>query len=460
MIALPKEVLLVQNQTQKGESFHLVGGVIRDAILEKASNDIDIVCSNDPVLIARKLADEVSGDFYMLDEQRRSCRVISRNSAGDKVVFDFTKLRGCTIAEDLVERDFTINSMAVDLSNLIEIIDPLKGGRDLSEKWLRPCKPTSFLDDPLRVIRAVRYSVKYGLKIEPPTIESIKQAVSGLDAISDERKRDELFKILENDKPKLALDLMDHFDMLKYAGLGSVPKIDKALSRLDLLKNLLVAIINGNGLNKKDNFQLVSFLSTFRKYRRELTGRIHQTNQSDRSIKGLDLLTTLLWDMSDVQFESVIDHLALSGEEADHIRLILRNKEKIQEFRVKNKSPDKRTVFRYFRELGDSGLDLCLLTLAETSNCVSAELNETNWLDALEFCHVLIKTWVENPEVINPTLLLNGRDLMFEFDLQQGPIIGQILEALREEQAAGMIQTRTEAIEWVENKIQRGYISK
>jgi len=459
LIALPNEVLLVQNLAKKGESYHLVGGVIRDALLEKASNDIDIVCSIDPVLIARKLADEVSGDFYMLDEQRRSCRVITRNSAGDKVVFDFTKLRGNSITDDLLERDFTINAMAVDLSNLAEIIDPLKGGRDLSEKWLRACKPSSFLDDPLRVIRAVRYSVKYGLKIEPPTIQMIKQAVSGLDSISDERKRDELFKILDNDKPKLALELMAHFDLLKFIGLGSVSEFDKALLRLDRLKNLFDVINNGSGLTKKENFQLVSLISAFRNHRKELTDHILQTNLSDRSLKGLDLLATLLWDLSDAQFESANSCLALSGEEADHIRLVLRNKDKIHRFMSEFNKPDKRTVFRYFRELDDSGLDLCLLALAEMSNCVSAEFNETQWLDVLEFCQILIQTWVEHPEVVNPKLVLNGRDLMFEFDLPQGPIIGQILEELREEQAAGSIETKAEAIEWVENKIQRGFIS-
>ena len=69
--------------------------------------------------------------FFMLDEERNACRVIKKNPDGSRLVYDFSQFKGATIEADLLERDFTINAMAVDLSNPGEIIDPLKGGRDL-----------------------------------------------------------------------------------------------------------------------------------------------------------------------------------------------------------------------------------------------------------------------------------------------------------------------------------------
>ena len=195
MINLPEGLKALNPLLQQTEQYYLVGGAIRDALISRVSQDIDIVCSGDARNIARRLSDQISGSFFMLDEERNACRVIKKNPDGSRLVYDFSQFKGATIEADLLERDFTINAMAVDLSNPGEIIDPLKGGRDLAEKWLRPCKATSFIDDPLRVIRAIRYAVKYDLRIENSTIHLLKQAIEKLASVSRERKRDELFKI-------------------------------------------------------------------------------------------------------------------------------------------------------------------------------------------------------------------------------------------------------------------------
>jgi poly(A) polymerase len=175
MLELTKKIQLIHPFLDKGEEYYLVGGAVRDSILGRENKDLDIVCSGDTRGIARKVADATHGSFFVLDDARNTCRVITETSFGDRIVYDFVQMR-TSIINDLSERDFTINAMAIDLRKLDYVIDPLKGGRDLQEKWLRPCSPTSFLKDSVRVIRAVRYSVNLKLKMEKSTQSLLAEA--------------------------------------------------------------------------------------------------------------------------------------------------------------------------------------------------------------------------------------------------------------------------------------------
>jgi len=83
----------------------------------------------------------------------------------------------------------------------------------------------------------------------------------------------------------------------------------------------------------------------------------------------------------------------------------------------------------------------------------ATEHSTQSWLDALEKCEQLVEAWAEKPELLSPTPLLNGKDLMLYFDLPPGKLLGSLLEALLEEQAAGTITSREEALQWVENHL-------
>lgn len=455
MIKLPQEIEVIQSLMQTGDQVFLVGGAIRDALLSKPNQDLDFVCTGDPRIIGRILAEKLSGAFFMLDEERSACRVIAKNDQGKRLVFDFMQMRGLTLENDLEARDFTINAMAVDLTNPVQIIDPLLGEQDLFGKSLRPCKESSFDDDPLRVIRAVRYSVKYNLQIESNTIHLLKTAVYQLEFISKERKRDELFKILESENPWLALDLFAQFGILPYIKLDNLPDMKKALSRLQILDDLI------KSLSREDQRQITfapSLSSVLSTARLRLADRFMVTNQSERSIHALDGLVALLWDLDEVEGARVAEELALSREEQDQICISLRHKCCIKDYFSSQKMPDRKFLYRYFQVLGITGLDVAVLTLAEAAKDESYQIER--WSGLLVFCQKLIEIWFINPEYIYPKLFLTGRDLMFEFDIPQGPLIGQLLDGLREEQAVGYIQNRTQALAWVDGQLQKSFISK
>lgn len=437
----------------------MVGGAVRDALLSKPNQDLDFVCAGDPRIIGRKLAEKLSGAFFMLDDERNACRVIAKNDQGGRLVFDFTEMRGQTLEADLSERDFTINAMAVDLSNPVEIIDPLHGTQDLFEKWLRPCKESSFQDDPLRIIRAIRYSIKYDLQMEPSTIELLLKVVDNLTVVSKERKRDELFKILELGQPWLAMELFEHYKILAHVSLENLPDKASAFSRLKIHSQLIRSLAENEHADNLNNQKLSAFHSIFSPSKSFLQNRFGQVNQSERSIQQLDGLIALIWDLDENEGERAAEGLALSREEQEQICVSLRFKCCILEHFASQKTPDRKFLYRYFQVLGIAGLDVAILSLADAAIHQAVDWKEDQWSELVQFCHKLVETWFVNPDYVNPKLLLTGRDLMFEFDIPQGPRIGQLLDGLREEQAIGSIQNRTQALAWVDSQIQKGFLS-
>jgi tRNA nucleotidyltransferase/poly(A) polymerase len=113
------------------------------------------------------------------------------------MVLDFAAFRGPDLESDLRDRDFTINAIALDLSQEGKLIDPLDGALDLRTHTLRACAATSFEADPVRILRAARIATAFKLKIAPDTLRLLHLAIPLLGQVSPERVRDEIFKILD-----------------------------------------------------------------------------------------------------------------------------------------------------------------------------------------------------------------------------------------------------------------------
>ena len=189
--------------------------------------------------------------------------------------------------------------------------------------------------------------------------------------------------------------------------------------------------------------------------RGELKNHLIAENLSDRSTMSLDGLAAILWDMDPTLTETIADELALSKDEENHLYSILMNKQNVIALLKSTDCLDNRMIYQYYRSTGSDGVDICLISLADEAKSVSAEINSNSWLLLVDLCKRLIVAWFDHPEVVNPKLILTGRDLMFHFDLNQGPIIGELLNGLKEEQAAGLVSTRVEAMEWIENQLHK-----
>lgn len=201
---------------------YVVGGFVRDKLLGRLTKDADIVCVGDGIALANAVAQRFSPapsvafyknfgtaalkieefDVEFVGARKESYRYHSRNP----------EVEPGTLEEDQLRRDFTINAMAVSLNeaNYGVLIDPFEGRKDLENKIIRtPLEPgQTFSDDPLRMLRAIRFASQLGFSIEETTWKGICMHVERIRIISQERITEELNKILQSTQPSIGLDLL------------------------------------------------------------------------------------------------------------------------------------------------------------------------------------------------------------------------------------------------------------
>lgn len=470
------------------QEVHLVGGAVRDMLRNRLSHDLDFALPANGIALARTVANALHADFMPLDEERDTGRVILIEADNSRTYLDFATYRGGPSLEaDLRTRDFTINAIAYNIHNNT-IIDPLNGAADLRGKLIRACSPTALQDDPIRILRAIRQAAAFGFKIELNTRQAMKAAAHLLPAISAERQRDELFKILEGPRPDASLRALEmlgvfpHFlpELLAMKGCTqSSPHVSEVwehtLSVLRHLEGLLAAL--RVGYSAEETNDMLTGLLTLRlgRYREQFATHFAQSLNTDRSARAALFFAALYHDVSKPATRSVeeatgrirfFEHeergaevaaqrgrdFNLSTDEIDRIQKIVLHHMRFHAFTSRmlehNEEPSRKAIYRYFRDAGTAGIDLILLGLADLRGTYDHTLAQKTWVAALDVARILLENYFERrEETVAPPRLLDGNDLMKELNLQPGRIIGQLLESIREGQAGGEITTREQALE-------------
>jgi len=208
---------------------YAVGGFVRDLILQKENLDLDLVVEGDGIYYAQKLAAVIGGELKVHNKFGTAELKLSEgyrvDIASARAEFytqpgALPKIRYSSIKQDLFRRDFTINAMALGLNsdNFGQIIDFFRGKKDLESGLIRVLHNLSFIDDPTRIFRAIKFEQRYYFTIEPHTERLIKEAVKDkniLDKITVERMVDELLMILSEERPVSYIKRMGELDILK-----------------------------------------------------------------------------------------------------------------------------------------------------------------------------------------------------------------------------------------------------
>ena len=191
----------------------LVGGFIRDLILDRLSldPDIDIVIPNNALDIGKNIADKFSGKFLILDQDRNIVRIIFRN-----FTVDIASQTHELLAEDLKSRDFTINSVGFSFNNE-KLIDPAHGICDINDSLLRSLRFKNLLDDPLRILRCFRFVSELNFHIEPRILEFIKLNKFRLKTVSPERIQYELKRIVQGKEALKTVESLNEIRIFDWA---------------------------------------------------------------------------------------------------------------------------------------------------------------------------------------------------------------------------------------------------
>ncbi len=464
---------------------YLVGGAVRDAMLGRPIHDYDFVLAKNSLKVARQVAKQMGAAYFPLDLDRQTARLIFTDDQNVRHVLDFATIQGVDLESDLQARDFTINALAVDITEPQKLLDPLGGGPDLLNKLIRVCSPQSIINDPVRLLRAIRLAAGYGFRIQPETRTAMGAAVSKLSDVSPERLRDELFRILAGPQQHTSLRALDMLGVLPYVlpeleALKNVaqspPHVKDVWGHtLDTVRHLAALLdVLGPRHNQEASANLVLGLAVMRlgRYRQQIHDHYQNEMVPDRNLIPLLFLGALYHDIAKphVTQEDVngrirfIDHdqqggdfvvqrgqkLRLSNTEIDRLKIMVQQHMRPTHLARENRAPRPRAVYRFFRATGATGIEVCLLSLADLLATYGNTLPPARWAQQLEVVRTLMAGWWEQPEKqVRPPTLVTGHDLISEFDLTPGPQIGELLEIVREGQVMGEVNTKTQALEFI-----------
>ncbi|MBI4322941.1 MAG: HD domain-containing protein [Candidatus Omnitrophica bacterium] len=454
-------------------SLYLVGGFVRDQLLGRARHpvNLDFAIASGALTVGQELAARLRGTYICLDEATRTSRVVVGSGEG-RLELDLADFRGRALEDDLAKRDFTINAMAVALDDWLadpkrwaaRLIDPLQGRRDLADRRLRACFPETFLDDPVRILRAFRFAVELSVTLEPSLTALMASASFGLSRIAGERVRDELFAILHTDRASWALARLNevgaldvlfpelvpgrgieqggyhHLDVLNHQ-LEAVAQCDRML--LDLaefsqaLRAPLAAYLAQDVVERRTRQALVKLGALYHDVGKPATRRIKDDGE--------------IWFIGHEQFgaeltDAMAIRLRLSNREAEMVRHLV-----LFHLRPGHLSRQaqltRRAIFRFFRDVGEDG-PACLLMWWADRLATRGPASHLDQIDQQRArLEELLGAYFFKPEeAVRPPRLLDGRQLMEALGLTPGPVVGELLRAIEEAQAEGRLQTKEDAL--------------
>ncbi len=466
----------------------LVGGAVRDALLNRPVHDWDFAVDRDAIQLARAVADALGGAYYTLDAERGTGRVILTVDEDTQLYLDFALLRSDgDLKADLLDRDFTINAIALDETG--ELIDPTGGRADLKKHLIRAVSEHSFRHDPVRLLRAVRQEAQLHFQIEPQTEGWIRRDASLLLQPSSERLRDEFVRGMALSGASAFLRRLEELDLLfrllpELEPLAETPqsmphRFDvwrHTLAVVDTVERVTAAIkgespppsVLASELADVPTAAWGDLARRLSQFSGDLRQHLGVIISADRDRALLLKLAALLHDVGKPETRSVDedDHIHFYGHEPAGARLASRRLQKLRFSRdearfvhamvdghlrpahlARAEKISRRAVYRYFRDLGEAGVETVLLSLADHLATWGPNLQEQRWTRRLEMAEILLTHYFERrEETIAPPPLLDGHELMAELGLKPGPEIGRLLKALQEAQASGEIQTREEAL--------------
>jgi putative nucleotidyltransferase with HDIG domain len=472
-----------------GIPVYLVGGAVRNTLLRIPIHDLDFVLPAQALFIARRVANKLGAAYYPLDEDRDTARLIYTDEQGKRFILDFASFRGEDLQADLYARDFTVNAMALDVRKPTELLDPLSGAADLHAKVLRACTPSTFISDPVRIVRGLRLAASFDLHIERTTREQMRLAVPRLKDVSPERLRDELQRILEGPKPHTALRALDMLAVLEHIlpelsalkGLDQpAPHVKDAWEHtLDTLRYLEALLSVLGPLHDPTASATLTWGTTALKlgrYREQIDTHLKDCLVSDRSQRGLLFFGALYHDIGKPQTAEIdadgrirfITHdevgaqiienravdLRFSNIEVNRLRLIVRHHMRPTWLAHGDHPPSARAIYRFFRATGPAGVDICLLSLADLLAAYGPTLNQDRWSRQIGVVRAMLEAWWEhNEEKVSPPALITGHDLINAVGLTPGPLIGEMLELVREAQVSGSVKSHKQALALVRESL-------
>jgi len=512
---------------------YLVGGSLRNILLGQQCVDWDIVTTGKAHRLARRLADKLGAYYVHLHEKASRVIVVldtdSPNTPKQEITFDISPLNGKTIEDDLRQRDFTINAIAAPLGDIVRyleidntrrppgspprgmvgatlavalapalaadtlapastdatlapdtrtggglnLIDPLHGLADLAAHRLKAVNAEVFRRDPLRMLRAVRLMMRYGLEIDRWTEELIIRDAALLTQVAAERVHDELYTLLGPAGATERLRFLDehglftvifpefvvaramrqpgphYWDVLEHSleSVGALERVARMVEqgseskgREDDLAEIRVLLREAEAQGifaferlKAPGMKMAALLHDIGKtvtYSEDEDGGIHFYKHPQA---GVPLV------------EQVMRRLCASTQDRRLAQLV--SAHHMRPGQLGQDGPvTPRAIRRYFVDLGPTGIYVALFSLADHLATLGPQPVTNSWERHLGVVRLLLTSYIRERERILPPRLISPEELMRRLNLEPGPLVGQLLDLIAEAQAEGTIHSKEEAL--------------
>ena len=403
-----------------------VGGYVRDLLMKRQTEDLDIVVNlkNGGIKLAKFLFEKGISSKPVVYENFGTAMV---KIAGYQIEFVMTRRESYrdknrkpevefgTLEEDVFRRDFTINSLLLNIS-ANEILDLTgKGKSDIQNGIIRSTSDPKIIfgEDPLRMLRAVRFAVQLDFEIEKETQKGIIENASKLQFISAERKRDELVKILLSPRPAKGIKILDELHLLKFL----IPEMEnlKGLEQgkyhyLDAFEHTLLVLEN---TPPKVILRLSALLHDIGKPQTMISDEkgVHFYNHE---IVGADLAA------------KIMRRLKFSGEQIKRVKILIKNHMRLKNFGKFGEKASDKALRKLWRDLGEN-LEL-LLELIHADNLVHAP--DFAMPEQIPNIRKRLQKVTNNNKL--PKLPLNGKDIMLYLRISQNPEVGRLKKKAEE----------------------------
>ncbi len=429
---------------------YLVGGAVRDYLLGKNSYDRDIIVRNARDF-AQKLANETNGTFIELDQENNIYRVVLK----DKLNYiDITQADDIEI--DLKRRDFTINSIAIDLSNN-QIIDINKGQEDLKNKIIRSISEQNIIDDPLRILRAYRFSAILGFEIESNTKEQIHNHINLIKNPAKERINYELMKLFEGNYTAKVLSEMSEIIDIIYPIFIDVKKVPKNTHHhLNLFDhsietvNQIQKIYESSQEEVRQHLEKEDFGGFTRLAHLKFAGFLHDIGKySTWTIEGERHRFIKHDDVGSKMAKEILKQNKFSKKQIEYITNMIKNHIYPSQV-VSAENINEKIYMRYIRKMEENVIDNIILAKADRLSARGPAITNEIIEENIRNLDKLLNYYLSIKDKLKPIpKLLSGNEIMELKKIPQSPLLGEIIKALQEEQTEGNITTKEEAINFV-----------
>ncbi|MBI2304724.1 MAG: CCA tRNA nucleotidyltransferase [Chloroflexi bacterium] len=469
-------------------SAYLVGGYIRNLLMGGDVRDVDIAVSVPALPLAQAAAVALGGHYVLLDEENQVARLVfSSPTPPGQWHIDLAALQG-DIHQDLARRDFTVNAIALPLETLKgegwrgKIIDPGHGVADTENRVLRAVSQSIFQDDPVRMMRGIRLAAQLGLTLDGSTRELMARHHTLLAQAAPERIREELCRLLACPQAAPWLSIMDEvgllgilFPELDQARGVSQPKehfwdvYHHSLETVASVEGILAAVRGEGG-------QTMPHQALRQPWPEELNACLSEEVGTDCSRAAILKLTALLHDIAKPDTRTVepggrirfLGHADVGAQMAlfilERLRFSLKERQVVARMiqhhlrpaqLARIHPPSRRAIYRYFRDTEEVGVTTLLLSLADHWATRGPQLIPDAWQQHVMATQLLATYYFQEQKRAVPPRLVDGHLLMEHFGLRPGPLVGELLEALREAQAVGDVTTQEEALALAQQELQR-----